>query len=453
MSETDDTDVLLLIPPDFFLVHTSGSDDSILESSRTVVHKPPSCTAQAIGKLVDQVHSLESRLESLEINSTITDSSIGSVPRRKNWETESYCNSLDRKCYTFPRRRRRKVSKRERRLDLSLTSFDSSSTRKTVPPLPLKDIEVAYLGTRRDAIHDSPSMDGDVSSIVSTPNKKNDKLLLHEIDEFLTKVDAYETPGTKYKESDTTLSSENVIRATGDYISHKLDRSNAEEIKLPSGRTVSTAVLDKYIYLVKSNPQSATEKPEPSTSRSKLQYEEPVPNRSLEMPKPPDLSKTVQESKSPSIRRLNFSENKDIQPTSTPKKPLSSTVNYIDIFKPSSNKIYERATKVLEQYKSQNSSRNTQNMDSYVSKDEFKMPQMRPFTEGKDILKNKLMDTIDTDLLSLSDLWGEKEKGDKGDSIKLEEERLKREVCNNHFNHYYYALLILFFKYRACNRG
>lgn len=431
MSETDDTDVLLLIPPDFFLVHTSGSDDSILESSRTVVHKPPSCTAQAIGKLVDQVQSLESRLESLEINSTITDSSIGSIPKRKNWESASYCNSLERKCYTFPRRRRRKVSKRERRQDLSLTSFDSSSTRKSVPPLALKDIELAYLDNRSGTVNDSPSMDGDISSIISTPSKKNDKLLLHEIDEFLTKVDAYETPDIKYKESETTLSPENVIKATGDYISQKLDRSNTDEIKLPSGRTVSSAILDKYIYLVKSNPQSATEHPEPSTSRSKFQYEEHVPSRSFQMSKTPELSKPARESKSPSTRRLNFSENKDVQPTSTPKKPLTSSVNYIDVFKPSSNKIYERATKVLEQYKSQNSSRNTQNTDSYVCKDNFKMPQMRPFTEGKDILKNKLIDTIDTDLLSLSDLWGEKEKGDKGDSIKLEEERLKREVCNN----------------------
>lgn len=427
MSETDDTDVLLLIPPDFFLVHTSGSDDSILESSRTVVHKPPSCTAQALGKLVDQVHSLESRLESLEINSTITDSSISSIPRRKNWESESYCNSLDRKCYTFPRRRRRKISKRERRQDLSLTSFDSSSTRKSIPPLSLDT-------TRRGTANDSPSMDGDISSIISTPSKKNDKLLLHEIDEFLTKVDAYETPDTKYKESDATLSPENVIKATGDYISQKLDKGNAIDIKLPSGRMVSSAILDKYIYLVKSNPPSATEKPEPSTSRSKLQYEETL-HRTLESSKAPDLSKTTQESKSPSIRRLKFSENKDVQPTSTPKKPLTSAANYIDVFKPSSNKIYERATRVLEQYKSQNCSKNTQNMDSYVSKDEFKMPQMRPFTEGKDLLKNKLMDTIETDLLSLSDLWGEKEKGDRGDSVKLEEERLKREVCNNHFNH------------------
>lgn len=430
MSETDDTDVLLLIPPDFFLVNTSGSDDSILESSRTVVHKPPSCTAQVIGKLVDQVHSLESRLESLEISSTITDSSISSIPRRNNWEGESYCNSLDRKCYTFPRRRRRKVSKRERQHDLSLTSFDSSSTRKNIPPLPLKDIALTYLDTnRRGIVNDSPSMDGDISSITSTPSKKNDKLLLHEIDEFLTKVDTYETPDTKFKESDTTLSTDNVIKATGDYISQKLDKSNADEIKLPSGRIVSSNILDKYIYLVQSNPQSATERPELSTSRSKLQYEETVISRTSETPKAPDIRKTV-DSQSPSIRRLNFSENKDVQPTSTPKKPLTSTVNYIDTFKPSSNKIYERATKVLEQYRSQNSSRNTQNMDNYMSKDEFKMPQMRPFTEGRDMLKNKLMDTIDTELLSLSDLWGEKEKGERGDSVKLEEERLKREVSN-----------------------
>lgn len=434
MSETDDTDVLLLIPPDFFLVHTSGSDNSILESSRTVVHKPPSCTAQVIGKLVDQVHSLESRLESLEINSTITDSSVGSITRNKNWESESYCNSLDRKCYTFPRRRRRKVFKRERRQDLSLTSFDSACTRKSIPRLPLKDIELAYTDTIRcSTVNDSPSMDGDISSITSTPSKKNDKLLLHEIDEFLTKVDAYETPDTKFKASDITLSPDKVIKATGEYIAQKLDKSNTDEIKLPSGRIVSSNILDKYIYLVQSHPPSAKEKPELSASRSKLQYEDTVPSHILETPKAPELRRTSLEPQSPSIRRLNFSENKDVQPTSTPKKPLASSGNYVDTFRPSSNKIYERATKVLEQYKSQNSSRNMQSMDTYLTKDEFKMPQMRPFTEGKDLLKNRFIDTIDTELLSLSDLWGEKEKGEKGDSIKLEEERLKREV-SNHFN-------------------
>ncbi|KAM3959954.1 LOW QUALITY PROTEIN: centriole duplication and spindle assembly protein centrobin [Aphomia sociella] len=439
MSETDDTDVLLLIPH-FFLVESSISDESLLESSRTVVHKPVSCTAQVLDKLVDRVHSLESRLESLEVTTSDTVSSLG-IWNRKSWTTgDSIDHSLDRRCSTFPRRRKRKTSKREKKRELSLTSLDSFSTRNKIPELNLKsNSEVS--SARRVFINDTPSMDGDISSIVSTPSKKNDKLLLHEIDEFLTKVETYEGPDLKFKEQDT-LSPEQVIKATGDYISRSLDIKNAnDEIKLPSGRVVSSNVLDKYIYLVKSNSgsiASQSDKPLP-TSLYKSQYNEESTIR------PSDISKeniSKMDPKSPSVRRLNFSE-KDVQPTSTPKKPLPST-SYLDSFRPSSNKIYDRASKVLEQYKAQNTSRNVQNSvsDSYIQspkKDEFKMPQMRPYiSDNKDIIKlaayqNKLIETIDTDLLSLSELWGcGAEKGDRterGDNLKLEEEKLKREHC------------------------
>jgi hypothetical protein len=112
----------------------------------------------------------------------------------------------------------------------------------------------------------------------------------------------------------------------------------------------------------------------------------------------------------------------------------------LDTFRPSSNKIYDRATKVLEQYKAQNSRtlQNSVRETSYITspkKEQFKMPQMRPYSYEKDTKKSpiqsKLIDSIDTDLLSLSDLWGEKgDKMDRGESLKLEEERLKREVSN-----------------------
>ncbi|KAJ2939008.1 hypothetical protein O0L34_g18985 [Tuta absoluta] len=429
MSETDDTDVLLLIPPDFFVVHSSGSDNSLLESSRTVVHRPSSCTAQVIGKLVDQVHSLESRLESLEINTTVTDSSLASVVRRKNWDTDSFdSRSFDNKYFTFPRRRRRKVFKRERPQDLSLTSLDSFTACPSVPRLKLKETVALPRISKGIDLNDSKSMDGDLSSIVSTPSKKNDKLLLNEIDEFLTKVEAYETPESKYKEINSSVSPENVIRATGDYISSKLDTKN-DEIKLPSRKTESTSVLDKYIYLVNSNPQSVTRNENEIPSTSALKMNESSTNHpsisTMDTTKQ-EHPKSLTDTKSPSIRKLNFSE-KDVQPTSTPKKQLT----YLDTFKPSSNKIYDRASKVLEQYKSQSNSRSTQNSltDSYLLKDDFKMPQMRPFAPGKESLRNKFMESVDTDLLSLSDLWGDKGDKDRGDSSKLEEERLKREHC------------------------
>ncbi|CAH0583279.1 unnamed protein product [Chrysodeixis includens] len=431
MSETDDTDVLLLIPPNFFLVQSSGSDDSLLESSRTVVHKPTSCTAQVLGKLVGQVHTLETRLESLELNSDV--SSLGTIRRPKTWDTTDSIDSrsLDRKSFTFPRRRKRKSKKlRSRDGDLSLTSLDSISTReKHIPPLKLNDLE-RYCPKPADILNDIQSMDGDISSIVSTPSKKNDKLLLHEIDEFLTKVENYESPDTKYKGQEAAISPENVIKATGDYIFHKLDsKDSVDEVRLPSGRIVSSNILDKYIYLVKSNSASAREE-KPSTSNSKSNNEESTVSQFESTSKATETSK--QDTRSPSIRKLNFSE-KDVQPTSTPKRPQ---VSYLDTFRPSSNKIYDRASKVLEQYKSQSYSRNNQGSmtDSYLSpkKDEFKMPQMRPFCPDKDGKQNKYMETIDTDLLSLSELWGERgDRGEKYDSVKLEEERLKREHCES----------------------
>ncbi|KAH9635107.1 hypothetical protein HF086_000828 [Spodoptera exigua] len=420
MSETDDTDILLLIPPNFFLVQSSESENSLLESSRTVVHKPKSCTAQVLGKLVDQVHTLESRLESLEFNSDT--SSFGTVRRPKTWDTTDSIDSqsLDRKCFTFPRRRKRKTTKKSKRFDLSLSGLDSESIgRKSIPPLKL-DVEFDQLNYKPiEIINEIQSMDGDISSIVSTPTKKNDKLLLHEIDEFLTKVESYETPDTKYKDHEPSLSPENVIKATGDYISQKLDsKSNEEEVKLPSGRMVPSSILDKYIYLVKSNSGTARSE-KPTTSENYKSNNEETgtthPNSTLKE----STESCSREARTPSMRKLNFSD-KDVQPTSTPKRPQSS---YLDTFRPSSNKIYDRASKVLEQYKSQSQSRNQGSAnESYLApkKEEFKMPQMRPYCyNNKDAklssLQNKFMESIDTDLLSLSELWGD--RGDRPERI------------------------------------
>lgn len=424
MSDTDDTDVLLLIPPNFFLVESSESEDSLLKSSRTVVHKPLSCTAQVLDKLVTQVHTLESRLENLEISSDI--STIESRSKRNTtWiSTDSFdSRSLNRNCFTFPRRRRRKVPKRGRQRERSLTSLDSiNSAGRNVPPLKLtteSTPDVKYLD-----IHEIQSMDGDISSIVSTPSKTNDKLLLNEIDEFLTKVESYESPESKYKSHEMTLCTENVIKATSDYLSQKLDSN--EEIKLPSGRVVSSSVLDKYIYLVKNNLPTNSEQSPSSSKNTVKSYENSNTTN--------EVSNTVQ-TKSPSARKLNF--DKEFQPTSTPNKQQTT----YNSFQPSSNKIYDRASRVLEQYKASYSKNKPGATDSYSasSNQELKLPEMRPFGENRESLKfiqNKYIDTIDSDLLSLSELWGDKaerttgyNRGDKVDIIKLEEERLKREHC------------------------
>lgn len=445
MSETDDTDVLLLIPPNFFLVNSSGSEDSLLESSRTVVHKPVSCTAQVLGKLVNQVHSLESRLESLELNSTSdTVSTLGPLSKSKRWDTTDSLDSrsLDSKYFTFPRRRRRKNVRKEKKRELSLTSLDSSSVRsKTVPSLKLTE-DYQEASVKYPEINDARSMDGDISSIVSTPSKKNDKLLLHEIDEFLTKVESYESPDSKYKDQGTSLSPENVIKATGDYIAHKLDSKNSDDVRLPSGRIVSSNILDKYIYLVKNQAGTSSQSEKASTHSILHKTSEDMSNMSRPDNNIKESHISKPETRSPSIRKLNFSDSKDVQPTSTPKRVPPANTSHLDSFRPSSNKIYDRATKVLEQYKAHSFSRPGQSSVAETSylmspkKEEFKMPQMRPYgLDNKESLKyaalqNKLIDSIDTDLLSLSDLWGEKAEGrmDKGESVKLEEERLKREV-------------------------
>lgn len=435
MSETDDTDVLLLIPPNFFLVQSSGSEDSLLESSRTVVHKPLSCTAQVIGKLVNQVQTLESRLESLEISTDLSSFESRSVRKALDTTDSFDSRSLDRKCFTFPRRRRRKTVRKESKRELSLTSLESlSAYGKSISALRLQVATSPYTKPI-ESINDTRSMDGDISSIVSTPSKKTDKLLLNEIDEFLTKVESYESPNSKYKDSEGAMSPENIIKTTGDYLTQKLDSKHVEDqIKLPSGRIVDSSILDKYIYLVKNNATSSQlEKMLPPTS-DYINHYEPSVNRTMESTVKHDIPKPL-ETKSPSMRKLNFTD-KDVQPTSTPKR---NTQNYLDTFRPTSNKIYDRATKVLEQYKAQNRCNTEHSVsDSYLrnhmQNEEFKMPQMRPYDgENKESIQmqNKLLDSIDTDLLSLSELWGdraEQERADRMDSLKLEEERLKREV-------------------------
>lgn len=435
MSDTDDTDTLLLIPPNFFLEQSSGSDDSLLESSRTVVHKPKSCTSHVIGKLVSQVHCLENRLECLELSTAAEYSSRESLGNRVLNSSLSFdSHSLDRKCFTFPTARKRKILPRRRLRQISITSQDSTSTcSKDIPPLPLDskrgdkfDVKVPV-----KSINDLQSMDGDISSIVSTPSKRNDKLLLHEIDEFLHKVETYESPESNFKVPETSLSPENVIRATGDYIAQKLDSNNVSQVKKLNDLPEPSHILSKYIYLTQNDNMDKAE------NVSQNQYmndptSKPTSKTDYSLPS------TSNEPKSPAYRRLQFTDinNKDVQPTSTPKKSTNEPFNKnLNRFRPSTNKVYDRASKVLEQYKTNYSRSIDDTVNTSLimatNKEESK-PTVRAYgnddRSATELCRGaqKLIDTIDTDLLSLSDLWGL--KTDKTESGKLEEERLKREV-------------------------
>nr|CAD7443764.1 unnamed protein product [Timema bartmani] len=63
MSDTDDTDVLLLIPPDFFNVIPSDSEDSFLYHGSTSYHGDRSEVERiVVNDLIDQVNELESRI-------------------------------------------------------------------------------------------------------------------------------------------------------------------------------------------------------------------------------------------------------------------------------------------------------------------------------------------------------------------------------------------------------
>ncbi|GBP40283.1 hypothetical protein EVAR_83973_1 [Eumeta japonica] len=438
MSETDDTEILLLIPPDFFLVPSSGSDDSLVESSRTVVHKP--CTAQVLNKLVSQVQSLNTRLDNLEFNTSDTSSlKENQLLKYQTWDYSGSFDSrsLDRKCYTFPRRRRRrKVSALRKKRDLSLVSFDSSSLcSKDIPSLLLND-NIKKIECTSNIPSEVLSMDGDISSIVSSPNKKNDKLLLHEIDDFLNKVESYESPDTKLKASQRSFSPNNLIQATGDYINQRLDNRNSltnDETKLNAKLEPTISILDKYIYLTKtsSTPQEGkTSDVKASTSiEGASTCVKNIPKTTAETTiTPSDLKMSI-------ARKLNYLDpRKDIQPTSTPKQ--IPTTSYADTFRPSSNKIYNRASKILDQYQLNCNRHSDYSLEtSYLQspkRNALKMSnksnvERRPLESRSNFILNRYAESIDTDLLSLSELWGD--KGEKVDNGRLEEERLKREHC------------------------
>nr|CAD7572916.1 unnamed protein product [Timema californicum] len=72
MSDTDDTDVLLLIPPDFFNVIPSDSEDSFLYHDSTSYHGDRSEVERiVVNDLIDQVNELESRISLIETKENI----------------------------------------------------------------------------------------------------------------------------------------------------------------------------------------------------------------------------------------------------------------------------------------------------------------------------------------------------------------------------------------------
>lgn len=82
MSESDDTDVLLMIPPDFFLVPSSDSEDSDYRGGKS--------STGVVSELIEHVQSLESRITAIESKDNSLDASLLSA------SLDSYNNHLPR---------------------------------------------------------------------------------------------------------------------------------------------------------------------------------------------------------------------------------------------------------------------------------------------------------------------------------------------------------------------
>jgi len=89
MSDSDDTDVLLLIPPDFFLVHASDSGDSI---SPEVQERYSEYEKLVVNDLISQVNELENRISVIENKNSIH------LPRNV-WETSCLHQFFDCTAY------------------------------------------------------------------------------------------------------------------------------------------------------------------------------------------------------------------------------------------------------------------------------------------------------------------------------------------------------------------
>lgn len=520
MSDTDDTNILLLIPPDFFKVHSTTSEDSLLGTSRTVVHKVP-----IIKDLVSQVQRLESRIESLELES-ISDISTFRE-HRLNESAPTVCfnktsTNLGRnqdnktlipepdysKSFTYPRNRRKKVfKKRSKKLcTLNNNSLDEtlsgscldifmSSNLKKQSSNAAKSIYDDGIFCASFATSNSADMNADLSSIGSSPNRRTDNLLLNEIDEFLTKVDDFENTVTEQSSRISPQQTKNIIVATSEYISKKMHNQ-----ALPVSGTQDEAVvkspsniLDKYIYLTSSGKITQDEPFDykcnenvDTPKRSSMQSRVHVDNKS-EMDykdiKPSDNNyyrRDIFTEKPNTVRRLNYvkPDASHVQTTSTPKRPgVWRPMNDID-FIPSSNKVCEKAANVLEQHRRLSvlprvSQLNNSDFPKEIGKDyesrkyidrhshehfiqtsecdtsdvnfslkerqqqgQGQIPVRRskysakPWSTIKDTRDPKYPDSIDTNLLSLSDLWGKQTiNDDKVLERKLEEERMKREHC------------------------
>ncbi|XP_023726114.1 uncharacterized protein LOC111874655 isoform X3 [Cryptotermes secundus] len=117
MSDSDDTDVLLLIPPDFFLVYTSDSEDSIGPEVWKGYNESHEFEKLVVNDLISQVNELETRISIIENKSSVD------LPESA-WETSCLDQVFD--CATY---QNLNAYHYLRHKDLTLMSQSMSSTQ------------------------------------------------------------------------------------------------------------------------------------------------------------------------------------------------------------------------------------------------------------------------------------------------------------------------------------
>lgn len=228
MSDTDDTDVLLLIPPDFFLINSDTESSEGNWNERCRYHW------DLVENLLGEVGDLKSRVNCIETTSL---SSFGSMDRitepektNRNFQygerfqgqyapnstnstpqkprTKLVANSLPSTPST-----ERVIHRRFRKP----TKYDNKPDLKTYP---------ACKSHSQQSLQGFFDNDADISSFTSSPEKKENRQVLGEIDQFLSHVKTikrYVTQKNTDQKSQVSEREPQSLPATFDHVSKLTD--------------------------------------------------------------------------------------------------------------------------------------------------------------------------------------------------------------------------------------
>lgn len=182
MSDTDDTDVLLLIPPDFFFVH---SDSDTTTDDRW--SKPHDLHPGIVKSLLDELNDIKSRVASIE------NSEVSSIYRRTNEDFGSSDSNMSGRNYLDEYNSKfmsssSRSTPQKAKMKLNLSSLPNTPNELERRKLRRNLTEFASKAPGKHAERFQNDRDADESSITTTPEKKNNNEVLGEIDQFLSHV-------------------------------------------------------------------------------------------------------------------------------------------------------------------------------------------------------------------------------------------------------------------------